>query len=52
MKNDEERVIRNYDVSLSMHEWLKKKSKEEYRPIIKQVEVILEQARDNDINQG
>lgn len=42
-------IIRTYAVEEPLHEWLKEKAERERRPVIKQVEVILEEARERDM---
>ncbi len=44
----EPRVVRNYDVSFDLHQWIEGKAAREKRPVIRQVEVLLEQARKMD----
>lgn len=54
MSNEETqaRVKRTYDVPFDLHDWLEKKAAAERRPVIRQVEVILEEAMKRDQNLG
>ena len=45
MPEEEKRIVRNYEIDKDLHDWLKEKAQSECRPIIKQLEVIIEQAR-------
>lgn len=47
-----DRVFRNYEISKELYEWLKEKAEEERRPVMRQVEVILERARKAEIDRG
>jgi len=42
------RIKRTYEISQELADWLQEKAKEERRPVIKQVEVILEKAMQED----
>jgi hypothetical protein len=48
MSEQKERVIRNYDIPLDLFVWLEGKAAREKRPVVRQVEVILEEARARD----
>ena len=41
----EPRVMRNYDLPAPLYEWLEEQARVERRPVIRQVEVIIERAR-------
>ena len=41
----EKRIMRNYEVSEELYIWLQETAKAERRPLIKQIEVILESVR-------
>jgi hypothetical protein len=44
-KRPEKRLLRNYDLRASTHNWLKNKAKAEGRTTIRQLETIIEEAR-------
>ena len=52
MSETEDRIKRTYDVSADLYAWLEKIAKDERRPVIRQVEVILERARADQENVG
>jgi len=49
MSDEQKRITRNFCIDHETHEWLKRKAAAQKRPVIKQVEVLLEQARMMDI---
>lgn len=51
MNNEEERVKRLYDVPSKLQKWIEETARREKRPVIRQVEVILEDAMNNDLTQ-
>lgn len=41
---DHQRIQRVYDVDINIYKWIKNSAKDGRRPVIRQVEIILEQA--------
>ena len=47
----EPRIVRNYDLPAPLYEWLEQQAQAERRPVIRQVEVIIERAREAQLQQ-